>query len=124
MVICLVSYALSATSARVTLYLHTCLSFVQKHYRARCRRQKRRGKILGVAVAEQAPIVSHLLFVDDTLVFGEAKEAQIGEIRRILTSYERASGQAINFQKSSMVVGGRMSDSRKSQLAAISGLDW
>ncbi|KAK4401125.1 hypothetical protein Sango_1218600 [Sesamum angolense] len=67
---------------------------------------KRRGKILGVTVAERAPIVSHLLFVDDTLVFGEAKEAQIGEIRRILTSCERASGQAINFQKSSMVVGG------------------
>ncbi|KAL0404535.1 UNVERIFIED_CONTAM: hypothetical protein Sradi_2094300 [Sesamum radiatum] len=83
---------------------------------------ERQGRILGVVVTEQAPRVLHLLFADDTLVFYEAKETQIGGFRRILTSYERASGQAVNFQKSSMVVGGRMSKSRKSQLAIILGV--
>ncbi|KAL0438810.1 UNVERIFIED_CONTAM: hypothetical protein Slati_2364000 [Sesamum latifolium] len=76
----------------------------------------------GVAVAEQAPRVSHLLFADDTLVFCEANETQIGEIQRILNGYEKASGQVINFQKSSMVIGGRMSELRKVQLAAILGV--
>ncbi|KAL0399879.1 UNVERIFIED_CONTAM: hypothetical protein Sradi_2331200 [Sesamum radiatum] len=49
-------------------------------------------RIVGVAVADQAPRVSHLLFADDTLVFCEAVEAQIGEIGRILNVYKRPRG--------------------------------
>ncbi|KAL0400959.1 UNVERIFIED_CONTAM: putative mitochondrial protein [Sesamum latifolium] len=56
---------------------------------------ERRGRLRGVAVAEQAPRVSHLLFADDTLVFCEANETQIGEIQRILNGYEKASGQRL-----------------------------
>ncbi|KAL0404524.1 UNVERIFIED_CONTAM: hypothetical protein Sradi_2093200 [Sesamum radiatum] len=83
------------------------------------REAERRSRIRGVAVAKQAPRVSHLLFADDTLVFCKANEAQIRKVRPILNVYERASSQAINFKKSSMVVGGRMSELKKVQLAAI-----
>ncbi|KAL0438744.1 UNVERIFIED_CONTAM: putative mitochondrial protein [Sesamum latifolium] len=62
------------------------------------------------------------MLTDNTLVFCEATEAQIGTIRLILNDYERASGQVINFQKSSMVVGGHMPELRKTQLADILGV--
>ncbi|KAL0443932.1 UNVERIFIED_CONTAM: hypothetical protein Slati_2115900 [Sesamum latifolium] len=61
---------------------------------------------VAVAVARQAPRVSHLLFADDTLVFCEATAEQISEVKRILRLYSRASGQEINMHKLSMVVSG------------------
>ncbi|KAL0360850.1 UNVERIFIED_CONTAM: putative mitochondrial protein [Sesamum radiatum] len=67
---------------------------------------------------------THVILIPkyDTLVFCEATEAQIGTIRLTLNDYERASGQVINFQKSIMVVGGRMPELRKTQLADILGV--
>ncbi|KAL0302936.1 UNVERIFIED_CONTAM: hypothetical protein Sradi_6161700 [Sesamum radiatum] len=63
-----------------------------------------------------------LLFADDTLVFYEAKVGQLEEIRRILDGYARASGQVVNFSKSSMVVSGRVRHEVKQQLAAVLGV--
>jgi hypothetical protein len=48
-----------------------------------------------------APVVHHLLFADDSFLFGEATERECLRIRHILNIYERASGQKINLQKSS-----------------------
>ncbi|KAL0438904.1 UNVERIFIED_CONTAM: hypothetical protein Slati_2373400 [Sesamum latifolium] len=44
------------------------------------------------------------------------------EVRRILGKYEGATRHVIDLQKSSMVIGGCMSDARKSQLASILGV--
>ncbi|KAL0446241.1 UNVERIFIED_CONTAM: hypothetical protein Slati_1752000 [Sesamum latifolium] len=79
-------------------------------------------RIVGVAVAPQAPCISHLLFADDTLVFCGANERQLEEIRRILEGYGRASGQLINFHKSCMVVSGRLDVDEKHLLAAVLGV--
>ncbi|KAL0361594.1 UNVERIFIED_CONTAM: putative mitochondrial protein [Sesamum radiatum] len=50
------------------------------------------GRLSGVAVACQAPRVSHLLFADDTIIFYEATMEEIREGGRILRRYARASG--------------------------------
>ncbi|KAL0357982.1 UNVERIFIED_CONTAM: putative mitochondrial protein [Sesamum calycinum] len=78
---------------------------------------ERRGGVQGVAVCAAAPKISHLLFADDTLLFCKVKGEKIEEIQRILTIYERASRQVVNFSKSNMVISGRIGEEEKQRLA-------
>ncbi|KAL0376653.1 UNVERIFIED_CONTAM: LINE-1 retrotransposable element O protein [Sesamum calycinum] len=49
-----------------------------------------------------APCISHLLFADDTLIFRKASLSSVRAIKDLLEIYRRASGQEINFHKSSV----------------------
>ncbi|KAL0455401.1 UNVERIFIED_CONTAM: hypothetical protein Slati_0879300 [Sesamum latifolium] len=61
------------------------------------------GTIQGVAVSRLAPLVSHLLFADDTLIFCQAMEEALSRLQLVLTSLEAASGLKTNKQKLAMV---------------------
>lgn len=56
----------------------------------------------GIKVARNAPQITHLLFVDDSLVLARANEKEVEPIIQILQSYQLASGQLVNFDKSDM----------------------
>jgi len=56
----------------------------------------------GIKVAPSAPMVSHLLFADDSLLFFKAHRENAQEILDILNIYCRASGQQVNMDKSSI----------------------
>jgi ribonuclease HI len=56
--------------------------------------------IHGVKICRNAPIISHLLFADDCFLFFRANNHEATVMKNILTTYEAASGQAVNFQKS------------------------
>ena len=43
--------------------------------------------------------MTHLFFADDSFIFFKAKREDGVEIRRCLETYERASGQVINYDK-------------------------
>ncbi|KAK6120349.1 hypothetical protein DH2020_045906 [Rehmannia glutinosa] len=58
--------------------------------------------IHGVRVASGGPSVSHLFFADDSLVFFRAEISEAEALLGALKSYEKASGQLINFDKSSL----------------------
>ncbi|KAL0397553.1 UNVERIFIED_CONTAM: hypothetical protein Scaly_0203700 [Sesamum calycinum] len=60
------------------------------------------GRIRGVSICRNAPYISHLLFADDTLIFSKASSDSARHIKEILEIYRMASGQEINFQKSSV----------------------
>lgn len=46
------------------------------------------------------PTVNHLLFDDDSIIFRRVDLSNIEAIKEVLARYKKASGQAINFQKS------------------------
>lgn len=59
---------------------------------ALCRDSKMRSVLRGVAVAPTSPRISHLLFVDDTLLFCQSTLEPTLEINSILHRYSMASG--------------------------------
>ncbi|KAL0462587.1 UNVERIFIED_CONTAM: hypothetical protein Slati_0146300 [Sesamum latifolium] len=81
------------------------------------------GRLMGVAVAARAPRVTFAICRRHVGIC-EANEIQLEEIHSILSRYQKASDQVINFQKSNMIVGGFMPSSQKAQLAAILEYDW
>ncbi|XP_073152476.1 uncharacterized protein [Henckelia pumila] len=61
-----------------------------------------RRLISGVRIASSCPTITHLFFADDSLLFFRASLGECEVIRQCLLSYEKASGQLINFEKSSL----------------------
>ena len=56
----------------------------------------------GIMVAPSAPMVSQLLFADDSLLFFKANRESAELVRDALQSYCKASGQQVNLDKSSI----------------------
>ena len=57
---------------------------------------------MGVLCSLQCPRVSHLFFADDSIVFVREKDSDALAIKKILDTYEHASGQKINFKESTI----------------------
>ena len=55
-----------------------------------------------MAASARGPRVSHLYFVDDSLVFGRAIVSEAMEIQRILKVYELSLSQQLNYTKTSL----------------------
>ena len=59
-------------------------------------------QIYGVSICRKAPNLSQLLFADDSLLFCRATWEEVQAITEVLQTYAAASGQCINFEKSSV----------------------
>ncbi|KAL6176931.1 hypothetical protein ACLB2K_053563 [Fragaria x ananassa] len=82
----------------------------------------REGMIHGVKAAVDAPIISHLLFVDDSLLFGRAEIHEAIRVKQCLLLYESAAGQKINFQKSAIAFGPGLDDQTKLEITQMLGV--
>ena len=60
------------------------------------------GELLGVSISRGGPKITHLFFVDDSLLFCKANPNDVAQIQDILNEYESASGQQINRQKTTI----------------------
>jgi hypothetical protein len=81
-----------------------------------------RGLILGFSLGSSKLArvnVSHLLFVDDTLIFCGANASQIRHIRALLVCFEVVAGLKVNLSKSALVLVGSLGN--VDQLARLLG---
>ena len=66
------------------------------------RKEEVQGNIQGISVSGGAPQISHLLFVDDSIVFCRATVEEGRKILKVLEDYEVESGQRLNKEKTSL----------------------
>ncbi|GMI81726.1 hypothetical protein HRI_001841900 [Hibiscus trionum] len=77
------------------------------------------GSLQGARIARGAPLVTHLLFADDSIIFGEASSSAATNLKNILHTYSQCSGQLINFEKSSLFFSSNVSNMRKGEVCSI-----
>jgi len=70
-------------------------------------------------VAPSAPMISHLLFADDSLLFFRASMENAQEINDMLRVYCRASGQQVNMDKPSIFFAKGIPQRRKEEITDL-----
>ncbi|XP_025608180.1 uncharacterized protein [Arachis hypogaea] len=78
--------------------------------------------ISGIKLAPSAPVITHLLFADDCIIFAGAQEEEIYQLIQILNKYTEASGQRINTEKSGLIFGNQVSIQRRVNIEEITGM--
>lgn len=73
-------------------------------------------------VCSNGPLISHLLFTNDSLIFCKANEQQLIFLKNLLKIYEEASGECVNFSKSAITFSKRVSGDKKDFLSNILGV--
>ena len=63
---------------------------------------ERNGDIHGFSLCRRGPKLTDLLFVDDSLLFRKSTEEECDKVLKILESYEKASNQKVNRDKTSL----------------------
>ncbi|GMI78266.1 hypothetical protein HRI_001495900 [Hibiscus trionum] len=58
--------------------------------------------LLGLGACKYGPKVNHLLFVDDCMIFINTNQSEATLLKKALRTYANASGQAVNFEKSTI----------------------
>ncbi|KAK3189003.1 hypothetical protein Dsin_028564 [Dipteronia sinensis] len=66
-----------------------------------------------------SPLISHLFFVDDNVLFCKATVASCEEIRRVLQVYQRGSRQMVNLQKSNITFNSNVSCYVRAEIQAV-----
>ncbi|KAM6561714.1 hypothetical protein CsatA_030953 [Cannabis sativa] len=83
---------------------------------------ERRGKIRGCKVARGAPLISHMLFADDSYIYCQASEDGARNVVSLLDLFQAASGQQINCQKSSLFFSPNTSHDEKVRICTMMGI--
>lgn len=83
---------------------------------------ERNNLLTGMSFTEAGPSIHHLFFADDSLFLCKASVQQCKNLKRIWDFYGAASGQCINFQKSSIFFGSLIPEEEKNKIKDILGI--
>lgn len=60
------------------------------------------GLLEGFAACQRVPKISHIFFVDDSLIFCQATKEEYSNLQGVLETYEQTSGQQLNRERTSL----------------------
>lgn len=83
-----------------------------------------KNELMGAPIGRGNLSISHLLFADDCIIFGDATIGGACSIRNILKEYELASGQKINLAKSLIYFGTNVGEEIRFEIIGVLGVRW
>ncbi|XP_074321457.1 uncharacterized protein LOC141657967 [Silene latifolia] len=86
------------------------------------RRAVENQTIHGIQIAATAPVISHLLFADDSIFFVRATTQEADAVNDILRSYEAASGQLVSLEKTTVVYSRGVTQGQRDAVTARLGV--
>ncbi|KAA3490760.1 reverse transcriptase [Gossypium australe] len=86
------------------------------------RRAVGEGFLRGVKASRRGPEISHFLFADDCLLFGEATKERATFLKAMLRQYELCSGQCVNFNKSTIFFSSNTAEGAKNEISRVLGV--
>lgn len=81
------------------------------------------GEWKGLKAGRNGPVITHLMFADNLLVFGQANVNQMATTLRVLNQFCSILGQEINQQKTSLMFSKNVKRDLRDELVTISGLE-
>ncbi|KAA3454905.1 reverse transcriptase [Gossypium australe] len=86
------------------------------------RTAKGNGEVKGAKASRRGPEISHLLFADDCMLFGETTDQGARNMKNILQEYQDCSGQCVNYNKSTIFYSSNTSEEAKLAVSAVLGV--
>ena len=81
------------------------------------------GDITGFALCRRGPKITHLFFVDNSLLFCRATTRECETVMELLSEYENVSGQKVNWEKTTFFLVGQSIKLRDRLLRGFWGLE-
>ncbi|XP_010474601.1 PREDICTED: uncharacterized protein LOC104754160 [Camelina sativa] len=81
------------------------------------------GKITGLQVARGSPPITNLLFADDSMFYCKKSDSEINQVISIIEEYSLASGQRVNYEKSSVYFGKLIPDEERGNIKHNLGIN-
>ncbi|XP_062010699.1 uncharacterized protein LOC133727086 [Rosa rugosa] len=88
-------------------------------FSALLQKKQRDGLLSGIELCRDAPSVNHLLFADDSMLYANACLEDCYQIQDVIETYGRASGQLVNFNKSSVVFSKNVSEFMQEEVSSL-----